>query len=126
VRPSTPTATILQKALRVQQQARLERQDRQQANHNPNLSYTHTHILTHTSEAIDTYGYRPLHRMSSNNLAIGAAALLKAGADPKTLSGTDDEGGGRGGGGETPMAVARSAGAWDVMQLLLPYYTSSS
>lgn len=88
--------------------------------------HTHPHSHTHTSEAIDTYGYRPLHRMASNNLAIGAAALLKAGADPKALSGTDDEGGGRGGGGETPMAVARSAGAWDVMQLLLPYYTSSS
>jgi hypothetical protein len=71
--------------------------------------------------------------MASNNLAIGAAALLKAGADPKALSGIDEDGGGKrrggggggGGGGETPMAVARSAGAWDVVQLLLPYYTSS-
>ena len=69
--------------------------------------------------------------MASNNLALGAAALLKAGADPKALSGTgtDEDGGGKrrggGGGGETPMAVARSAGAWDVVQLLLPYYTSS-
>lgn len=34
-------------------------------------------------EAVDAYGYRPLHRMASNNLAIGAAALIKAGADPK-------------------------------------------
>lgn len=32
---------------------------------------------------MDTYGYRPLHRMASNNLAIGAKALLDAGADPK-------------------------------------------
>ena len=32
-------------------------------------------------EAKDTYDYRPLHRMASNNLAIGAEALLKAGAD---------------------------------------------
>lgn len=35
------------------------------------------------SEAVDTYGYRPLHRMASNNLAIGAEALLRAGADPQ-------------------------------------------
>jgi ankyrin repeat protein len=27
-------------------------------------------------EAIDTYGFKPLHRMASNNLAIGAEALL--------------------------------------------------
>ena len=47
VRPWTPTTTILQKALRVQQQTRIERQDRQQANRNPILSYTHTHILIH-------------------------------------------------------------------------------
>ena len=32
-------------------------------------------------EAKDTYDYRPLHRMASNNLAIGAEALLRAGAD---------------------------------------------
>lgn len=32
---------------------------------------------------MDTYGYRPLHRMASNNLAVGAKALLDAGADPK-------------------------------------------
>ena len=63
--------------------------------------------------------------MASNNLAVGAAALLKAGADPKALSATDEKGGKRGG-GETPMAVARSAGAYDVVQVLLPYYTSSS
>merc|ERR1712183_877968 len=32
-------------------------------------------------EAVDTYGYTPLHRMASNNLAIGAEALLAAGAN---------------------------------------------
>jgi ankyrin repeat protein len=72
-------------------------------------------IICHPSEAIDTYGYRPLHRMASNNLAIGAAALLEAGADPKAE--TEH--------GETPMKVARSAAAWDVVQLLLPYYTTA-
>lgn len=39
--------------------------------------------IHHCSEALDTYGYRPLHRMASNNLKAGAEALLKAGADPK-------------------------------------------
>ena len=29
-------------------------------------------------EAVDTYGYTPLHRMASNNLAAGAKALLEA------------------------------------------------
>ncbi len=98
---------------------------------------THIHIhphmciriqqtYTHFSEAVDTYGYRPLHRMASNNLAVGAKTLLDAGADPKAIAGTDDEDGGRRDRGETPMAVARSAGAWDVVQLLLPYYSSSS
>jgi len=33
-------------------------------------------------EAVDTYGYTPLHRMASNNLAIGCKLLLEAGADP--------------------------------------------
>lgn len=92
-------------------------------------------------EAVDTYGYRPLHRMASNNLAIGAEALIKAGADPKVKQATvrpvhkdclrfthvesfaptqaETEH------GETPMNVARSAAAWDVVQVLLPYYTNS-
>lgn len=33
-------------------------------------------------EALDTYGFTPLMRMASNNLAEGALALLAAGADP--------------------------------------------
>ena len=32
--------------------------------------------------ALDTYGFTPLHRMASNNLADGAKALLEAGAEP--------------------------------------------
>ena len=39
-------------------------------------------------EAVDTYGFTPLHRMASNNLAVGASALLDAGADPKGLKGS--------------------------------------
>ena len=63
-------------------------------------------------EAVDTYGYRPLHRMASNNLAIGAEALLKAGAD--VYASTSRR-------GETPMSVARSAGAADVMAVLMRF-----
>jgi ankyrin repeat protein len=59
-------------------------------------------------EAIDTYGYHPLHRMASNNLAIGAQALIDAGAD--VFARTDR--------GETPIAIARSAGAGDVLSVL--------
>jgi len=32
--------------------------------------------------ALDTYNYNALHRMASNNLEIGAEALVKAGLDP--------------------------------------------
>jgi ankyrin repeat protein len=64
-------------------------------------------------EAQDTYGYRPLHRMASNNLAVGALALLKAGAsvNPPT------EARGRG----TPMDVARASHAFDVVRVLRQY-----
>ena len=44
-------------------------------------------------EALDTYGMTPLHRMASNNLAVGAQALLDAGADP-TYRGSVGEAGG--------------------------------
>mmetsp|Transcript_25513 Transcript_25513/g.79588 ORF Transcript_25513/g.79588 Transcript_25513/m.79588 type:complete len:346 (+) Transcript_25513:131-1168(+) len=59
-------------------------------------------------EAVDTYGYTPLHRMASNNLAIGAELLLAAGADPQFV----------GGSGETAYAVARSSRARDVLKVL--------
>jgi len=32
-------------------------------------------------ESLDTYGMTPLHRMTSNNLPVGAKMLLDAGAD---------------------------------------------
>jgi ankyrin repeat protein len=38
-------------------------------------------------EALDTYGYTPLDRMASNNLAVGARALIAAGADPRSAHG---------------------------------------
>ncbi len=65
-------------------------------------------------EAMDAYGYTPLHRMASNNLPIGAEALLQAGADPNKLSGKPF-------GGETPMGIARQSHAIDVIQVLKKY-----
>merc|ERR1719409_466367 len=59
-------------------------------------------------EALDTYGFTPLHRMASNNLAVGAKALLDAGADPSF----------KGGVGQTPMAVAQGSRARDVIRAL--------
>jgi hypothetical protein len=59
-------------------------------------------------EGLDTYGMTPLHRMASNNLAVGAKVLLESGADPSN------------GGvvGESPMSVAMSARAADVIRVL--------
>eukprot|EP00596_Hydrurales_sp_CCMP1899_P006007 CAMPEP_0119034068 /NCGR_PEP_ID=MMETSP1177-20130426/1116_1 /TAXON_ID=2985 /ORGANISM="Ochromonas sp, Strain CCMP1899" /LENGTH=210 /DNA_ID=CAMNT_0006991277 /DNA_START=195 /DNA_END=827 /DNA_ORIENTATION=+ len=62
-------------------------------------------------EAVDTYGFKPLHRMASNNLAIGAEALLAAGADPGTRTGS----------GESPLKVARDARATQVMMVFEKY-----
>jgi len=59
-------------------------------------------------EALDTYGFTPLHRMASNNLAVGAHALLKAGADPFS----------KGACGQTPLAVAKSSTAVVVLKVL--------
>uniref|UniRef100_A0A7S4C764 Ankyrin repeat domain-containing protein n=1 Tax=Eutreptiella gymnastica TaxID=73025 RepID=A0A7S4C764_9EUGL len=62
-------------------------------------------------EAQDTYGYRPLHRMASNNLAIGAEALLKAGASVNAATKF----------GETPLSIARGSAARDVIKVLMRY-----
>jgi hypothetical protein len=50
----------------------------------------------------DTYGYTALHRMASNNLAVGGAALVRAGQDPnKPMRGADS----------TPIEIARESRA---------------
>merc|ERR1712086_594422 len=59
-------------------------------------------------EALDTYGYTPLHRMASNNLAVGAQALLDAGADPNYEGDAE----------HTAMEVAERSGAREVMRVL--------
>eukprot|EP00239_Pterosperma_sp_CCMP1384_P008513 CAMPEP_0197858392 /NCGR_PEP_ID=MMETSP1438-20131217/32141_1 /TAXON_ID=1461541 /ORGANISM="Pterosperma sp., Strain CCMP1384" /LENGTH=208 /DNA_ID=CAMNT_0043474537 /DNA_START=218 /DNA_END=844 /DNA_ORIENTATION=+ len=63
-------------------------------------------------EAIDTYGYTPLHRMASNNLAIGAEALLAAGANGNAKNVKY---------GDTVMQTARQAQARDVIAVLQKY-----
>jgi len=59
-------------------------------------------------EALDTYGFTPLHRMASNNLAEGARMLLEAGADVSST----------GKAGATPMSIARESRATAVMKVL--------
>ncbi|MEM6787422.1 MAG: ankyrin repeat domain-containing protein [Myxococcota bacterium] len=59
-------------------------------------------------EARDTYGYTPLHRMASNNLAIGAKALLDAGAD---VHATTDR-------GETALSIALASRATAVIDVI--------
>lgn len=59
-------------------------------------------------EAIDTYGMTPLHRMASNNLAIGAKMLIKAGANP----------GNKGKIGISPIEMAMESRAHDVIAVL--------
>mmetsp|Transcript_4629 Transcript_4629/g.6914 ORF Transcript_4629/g.6914 Transcript_4629/m.6914 type:complete len:257 (-) Transcript_4629:140-910(-) len=59
-------------------------------------------------EALDTYGYTPLHRMASNNLAIGAKALLDAGANPYKVTKY----------GEDALSIAISSSAHDVIKVL--------
>ena len=60
------------------------------------------------TEAVDSYGYRPLHRMASNNLAVGAEALLSAGADVNAETWA----------GQTPLSVALQAGALDAAAVI--------
>lgn len=64
--------------------------------------------------ALDTYGYTPLYRMASNNLAIGAEALIKAGAIINFKSDKPY-------GGETPFQLARQSRAYNVVSILLKY-----
>ena len=66
-------------------------------------------------EAIDTYKYTPLHRMASNNLAIGARALLEAGADLHKRTGQ----------GETAKSIAIETGAFDVLEVLQDFDTTN-
>ena len=76
-----------------------------------------THILVEAGvdiEARDTYGFTPLHRMASNNLAEGARALLDAGADPAAATRPPYD-------GDTPLSIARASGAREVAAVLLEY-----
>ena len=63
-------------------------------------------------EAVDTYGYTPLDRMASNNLGIGAEALLRAGADPAPEKSEFRER------AESPFAIASASEAASVLDAL--------
>jgi hypothetical protein len=62
-------------------------------------------------ETLDTYGMTPLHRMASNNLAVGAEALLKAGAEPNNAGKV----------GMTPLQMAKQAQARQVAAVIEKY-----
>ncbi|CAE7833576.1 trmH [Symbiodinium sp. CCMP2592] len=62
-------------------------------------------------EALDTYGMTPLHRMASNNLPVGAKALLEAGADPQNTGQVR----------ASPMEIAQDSRAKEVMSVLAEY-----
>merc|ERR550532_1324287 len=62
-------------------------------------------------EALDTYGMTPLHRMASNNLPIGAEALLQAGADPNNAGKC----------GKTPLQIAMRSQASTVAEVIQRY-----
>lgn len=62
-------------------------------------------------DAVDTYGYTALHRMASNNLAEGAEALIRAGADVNRVTGKPYA-------GETALRIAMSSGAKEVAAVL--------
>lgn len=66
-------------------------------------------------EALDTYGMTPLHRMASNNLAVGARALLEANADPNNAGKV----------GATPMQIAQDSRAKDVISVLKEFVQKS-
>ena len=67
------------------------------------------HIIARGGDvhAVDSYGFTPLDRMASNNLPIGATALLEAGARADASTS-----------GFTPLEIARQSRAMDVLAVL--------
>lgn len=65
-------------------------------------------------EAIDTYGMRPLHRMASNNLPMGALALLEAGADVDAFAS-----------GMSAYRIAIQADAYDAAEVIMKFRRSA-
>ena len=59
-------------------------------------------------DALDTYGYTRLIRMASNDLPVGAEALLEGGADAAFRSST----------GETAQGIAEQSRAFEVLRVL--------
>mmetsp|Transcript_10763 Transcript_10763/g.25030 ORF Transcript_10763/g.25030 Transcript_10763/m.25030 type:complete len:143 (+) Transcript_10763:44-472(+) len=69
-------------------------------------------------DALDTYGLTPLHRMCINDFAVGAEALLKAGASPTRRT---EAGAGSELRGKTPMEIAKESKARKVVRVLAKY-----
>ena len=67
------------------------------------------HIIARGGDvhAVDSYGFTPLDRMASNNLPIGATALLEAGARADASTS-----------GFTPLEIARQSRAMAVLAVL--------
>lgn len=65
-------------------------------------------------DALDTYGYTPLHRMASNNLDVGAQALIDGGADWEKPTELPYK-------GDTAWSIARMHNARRVVHVLMKY-----
>ena len=61
-------------------------------------------------EAVDTWGYTPLQRAATNNLAVSAEALLSAGASHTRPSGLEQK-------GESARALARRLRSFAVLRV---------
>lgn len=70
-------------------------------------------------EPSDAFGFTPLHRMCSSNNAIGAEALLRAGADPNRLTAAPFA-------GRSPLQIARDSNARDVANVLRRFGATES
>jgi ankyrin repeat protein len=65
-------------------------------------------------EPRDMWGYTPLQRMATNNLAVGADALVRAGASHLSPSGTE-------GTGDNARELARRLRSYDVLRVFQRY-----
>ena len=65
-------------------------------------------------DARDTWGYTALQRHATNNLAVGAQALVEAGADHLAPSGTELA-------GESARALARRLRSYAVLKVFQQY-----
>ena len=65
-------------------------------------------------DATDTWGYTALQRCATNNLAVGAKALVEAGASHLAASGLEGK-------GDSARALARRLRAYSVLKVFQEY-----